>query len=91
MLEMLVVLLFLLLVGMFVWRLRWHHHYVCLLILFIFFILFGFFLGGFFQVSFAFFHPNCTDGGGGERVLWMAIHAVQQVNFFFIFLQFSHF
>lgn len=21
----------------------------------------------------AFFHPNCSDGGGGERVLWSAI------------------
>eukprot|EP00457_Paulinella_chromatophora_P004208 gb/GEZN01004218.1/.p1 GENE.gb/GEZN01004218.1/~~gb/GEZN01004218.1/.p1 ORF type:complete len:484 (-),score=62.20 gb/GEZN01004218.1/:533-1984(-) len=25
-----------------------------------------------------FFHPYCDSGGGGERVLWQAIHAVQE-------------
>ena len=24
----------------------------------------------------AFFHPNCDSGGGGERVLWVMIHAL---------------
>ncbi|KAK6524209.1 asparagine-linked glycosylation protein [Orbilia ellipsospora] len=27
-----------------------------------------------------FFHPYCNAGGGGERVLWAAIHANQQQN-----------
>ncbi|KFD63022.1 hypothetical protein M514_05118 [Trichuris suis] len=26
----------------------------------------------------AFFHPNCNAGGGGERVLWCAINALQR-------------
>ena len=26
----------------------------------------------------AFFHPYCNAGGGGERVLWVAIKALQQ-------------
>ncbi|KAJ8331843.1 hypothetical protein BDV3_004640 [Batrachochytrium dendrobatidis] len=26
----------------------------------------------------AFFHPHCDGGGGGERVLWTAINAIQQ-------------
>eukprot|EP00002_Diphylleia_rotans_P005006 TRINITY_DN1396_c0_g1_i2.p1 TRINITY_DN1396_c0_g1~~TRINITY_DN1396_c0_g1_i2.p1 ORF type:complete len:489 (-),score=51.99 TRINITY_DN1396_c0_g1_i2:1896-3362(-) len=26
----------------------------------------------------AFFHPYCNDGGGGERVLWSMIQAIQQ-------------
>ncbi len=26
----------------------------------------------------AFFHPYCNAGGGGERVLWSAINAMQQ-------------
>ncbi len=26
----------------------------------------------------AFFHPNALSGGGGERVLWMMIHALQK-------------
>lgn len=26
----------------------------------------------------AFFHPYCNDGGGGERVLWSAVKAVQE-------------
>ena len=26
----------------------------------------------------AFFHPTCNQGGGGERVLWMAIQALQR-------------
>ena len=25
----------------------------------------------------AFFHPYCNGGGGGERVLWQAINAIQ--------------
>lgn len=25
-----------------------------------------------------FFHPNCLGGGGGERVLWTAIQAMQE-------------
>lgn len=25
-----------------------------------------------------FFHPYCNDGGGGERVLWTAIRALQK-------------
>ena len=28
--------------------------------------------------SFAFFHPYCDAGGGGERVLWRAIYTMQQ-------------
>ena len=28
-------------------------------------------------VSVAFFHPYCNAGGGGERVLWCAVRAVQ--------------
>uniref|UniRef100_A0A5S6QIW8 GDP-Man:Man(3)GlcNAc(2)-PP-Dol alpha-1,2-mannosyltransferase n=1 Tax=Trichuris muris TaxID=70415 RepID=A0A5S6QIW8_TRIMR len=28
----------------------------------------------------AFFHPNCNAGGGGERVLWCAISALQRRN-----------
>eukprot|EP00123_Amoebidium_parasiticum_P005432 comp16625_c0_seq1/m.14806 comp16625_c0_seq1/g.14806 ORF comp16625_c0_seq1/g.14806 comp16625_c0_seq1/m.14806 type:complete len:475 (-) comp16625_c0_seq1:38-1462(-) len=30
------------------------------------------------QVVVAFFHPYCNAGGGGERVLWCAVRAVQQ-------------
>ena len=26
----------------------------------------------------AFFHPYCNAGGGGERVLWTAIRAIQK-------------
>ncbi|CAD5110778.1 DgyrCDS144 [Dimorphilus gyrociliatus] len=26
----------------------------------------------------AFFHPYCNAGGGGERVLWMAVNSIQQ-------------
>lgn len=26
----------------------------------------------------AFFHPYCNSGGGGERVLWVALRALQQ-------------
>ena len=29
------------------------------------------------EVSVGFFHPYCNDGGGGERVLWCAVRAVQ--------------
>ncbi|XP_054712099.1 GDP-Man:Man(3)GlcNAc(2)-PP-Dol alpha-1,2-mannosyltransferase-like [Uloborus diversus] len=29
-------------------------------------------------ISVGFFHPYCNDGGGGERVLWSAILAVQK-------------
>ena len=29
------------------------------------------------SVSVAFFHPYCNAGGGGERVLWCAVRAVQ--------------
>jgi len=29
------------------------------------------------QLSAAFFHPYCNAGGGGERVLWCAVRAVQ--------------
>ena len=25
----------------------------------------------------AFFHPYCNSGGGGERVLWAAVSAIQ--------------
>ena len=28
----------------------------------------------------AFFHPRCSDGGGGERVLWMAIRALGEMR-----------
>uniref|UniRef100_A0A914HQR7 GDP-Man:Man(3)GlcNAc(2)-PP-Dol alpha-1,2-mannosyltransferase n=1 Tax=Globodera rostochiensis TaxID=31243 RepID=A0A914HQR7_GLORO len=28
--------------------------------------------------TFAFFHPYCDAGGGGERVLWLAINAIQK-------------
>ena len=28
----------------------------------------------------AFFHPRCTDGGGGERVLWKAIQALGELK-----------
>ena len=28
-------------------------------------------------IKIAFFHPYCNGGGGGERVLWQAIHAIQ--------------
>ncbi len=28
----------------------------------------------------AFFHPHCSAGGGGERVLWKAIEALSQLN-----------
>lgn len=30
------------------------------------------------QPSWGFFHPYCNAGGGGERVLWAAVRAVQQ-------------
>lgn len=29
--------------------------------------------------TFAFFHPHCSAGGGGERVLWKAIEALGQL------------
>lgn len=29
------------------------------------------------QLSVAFFHPYCNAGGGGERVLWCAVRALQ--------------
>ncbi|TPX37982.1 GDP-Man:Man3GlcNAc2-PP-dolichol alpha-1,2-mannosyltransferase [Synchytrium microbalum] len=32
------------------------------------------------HVSIAFFHPYCDGGGGGERVLWTAIHALLGSN-----------
>lgn len=35
-------------------------------------------LGDKFLFSVAFFHPYCNAGGGGERVLWAAIKAIQQ-------------
>ena len=28
----------------------------------------------------AFFHPHCSAGGGGERVLWKAIEALAELN-----------
>lgn len=28
----------------------------------------------------AFFHPHCSAGGGGERVLWKAIKALAELN-----------
>ncbi|XP_035825053.1 GDP-Man:Man(3)GlcNAc(2)-PP-Dol alpha-1,2-mannosyltransferase isoform X2 [Aplysia californica] len=28
--------------------------------------------------SFAFFHPYCNAGGGGERVLWVAVRSIQR-------------
>ncbi|KAI6646320.1 Aspargine-linked glycosylation 11 protein [Oopsacas minuta] len=28
-------------------------------------------------IKIAFFHPYCNGGGGGERVLWQTIHAIQ--------------
>lgn len=27
-----------------------------------------------------FFHPNCDDGAGGEKVLWQAVKALQNYN-----------
>lgn len=33
----------------------------------------------------AFFHPYCNAGGGGERVLWCAIRALQNRYFYIIF------
>ena len=30
-------------------------------------------------VSVGFFHPYCNAGGGGERVLWCAVRAVQVI------------
>ncbi|XP_067134862.1 GDP-Man:Man(3)GlcNAc(2)-PP-Dol alpha-1,2-mannosyltransferase [Centruroides vittatus] len=30
------------------------------------------------KISVAFFHPYCNAGGGGERVLWIAIKALQE-------------
>ena len=29
------------------------------------------------RITVAFFHPYCNAGGGGERVLWCAIRALQ--------------
>uniref|UniRef100_A0A1I8F8B5 GDP-Man:Man(3)GlcNAc(2)-PP-Dol alpha-1,2-mannosyltransferase n=1 Tax=Macrostomum lignano TaxID=282301 RepID=A0A1I8F8B5_9PLAT len=29
------------------------------------------------EVMVGFFHPNCNAGGGGERVLWLAVRALQ--------------
>lgn len=31
----------------------------------------------------AFFHPYCNAGGGGERVLWCAIRALQNRYFYY--------
>lgn len=28
------------------------------------------------EITLAFFHPNCDNGGGGERVLWVMIDAL---------------
>jgi ALG11 mannosyltransferase N-terminus len=28
----------------------------------------------------AFFHPYCSSGGGGERVLWKSIQALDELN-----------
>lgn len=28
----------------------------------------------------AFFHPYCSSGGGGERVLWKAIQALDEIH-----------
>jgi ALG11 mannosyltransferase N-terminus len=33
-------------------------------------------VGGREELLLAFFHPNCDSGGGGERVLWVMIHAL---------------
>uniref|UniRef100_A0A3B3ISU2 ALG11 alpha-1,2-mannosyltransferase n=1 Tax=Homo sapiens TaxID=9606 RepID=A0A3B3ISU2_HUMAN len=33
------------------------------------------------QMVIAFFHPYCNAGGGGERVLWCALRALQKKNF----------
>ena len=30
------------------------------------------------QFTVGFFHPFCNSGGGGERVLWSAVKAIQQ-------------
>jgi len=30
--------------------------------------------------TFAFFHPHCSAGGGGERVLWKSIEALGQLH-----------
>lgn len=30
------------------------------------------------SLSVGFFHPYCNAGGGGERVLWIAIRAIQK-------------
>lgn len=32
------------------------------------------------KATIGFFHPYCAAGGGGERVLWCAIHAIQQAH-----------
>ena len=29
------------------------------------------------KIKVAFFHPYCNAGGGGEKVLWMAVQALQ--------------
>jgi hypothetical protein len=31
-------------------------------------------------ITVAFFHPYCNNGGGGERVLWVAVHALLTMN-----------
>lgn len=32
------------------------------------------------KAAVAFFHPYTNDGGGGERVLWCAVKAIQEVR-----------
>ena len=41
--------------------------------------------------SLAFFHPYCNAGGGGERVLWVAVRSVQKRLFFMLFVFFQYF
>ena len=31
------------------------------------------------KITVGFFHPYCNAGGGGERVLWCAVRAIQNV------------
>lgn len=32
------------------------------------------------STTIAFFHPHCSGGGGGERVLWKAIESISNLN-----------
>ena len=37
------------------------------------------------ELVIGFFHPYCDAGGGGERVLWCGIRAIQKGSFFLAF------